>query len=123
MADLLLDTTTGDLDLTSGGLELVDGADAVAQHLRIRLRTVLGSWFLDTRIGVPYFERILVKNPDTNLVRRILNEAIVDTPGVSEVRDFNLDYDGATRIATVTFVAVTDLGETLEFTDQLIIRV
>lgn len=122
MADIKLDPVAGDIDLSSGDLQIVDGVEAVAQHLRIRLRTWLGTWFLDRRIGVPYFQRLLGKVSDTNVVRRILQQVVARTPGVTDVQGFNTDYDGATRGLSVSFTA-TASGEELEFTDELIVEI
>ena len=118
--DLLLDTTN-DLNVTTGDLQLTSGLAGIAQHLRIRLRFFLGEWFLDTRLGVPYFEQILVKNPGTSVVRTIMRDVVITTPGVASMNDFVTDFDGATRTLSVSFTAVTTSGEPLEFTEEFII--
>lgn len=123
MSDIAIDPVTGDLDLTGGDLNIVDGVDAIAQHVRIRLRTFLGEWFLDQRIGVPYYQQILVKNPATNTVRRILQEVVATTPGIVSVDDFSTDYDGPTRVLSVRFTATADGGAQLQFTDELIVSI
>jgi hypothetical protein len=123
MADLKLDPVTGDLELSTGDLQIVEGSDAIAQHIRIRLRTLLGEWFLDDRIGVPYIQRILIKNPGTNVVRRILRQVVEQTPGVVDVGAFTTDYDGATRRLSVSFNATVDGDATLEFQDELIVEI
>lgn len=112
--DLALDDS-GDLDLTGGELRLVSGVEAVRQHIRIRLRTVLGEWFLDQRIGVPYFEHILVKNPNPVLVRSIIRETILGTPGVSSVSRLEFELDRVTRKLTVDGAAVGDDGTPFDF--------
>ena len=122
MTDFLLDAN-GKLDLTTGDIQLVDGVDAIAQHCKIRLRTFLGEWFLDRRIGVPYYERILVKNPGSNVVRRILRQVISGTPGIQSLGALELDYDGAARSLAVTFRATTTDDQTLKFSDVLIVTV
>ena len=123
MADFLVDPATGDLDLSSGDIQIVDGANAVAQHVRIRLRTLFGEWFLDRRIGVPYFQRILIKNPGTNVVNRILRQVVAETPGIVELREFTTEYEGVPRRLTVRFNAIADDGTNLTFEDELIVRV
>lgn len=120
MSDLKLDTTTHDLDLTGDTLSLVDGIDAIRQHLAIRLQMFLGEWFLDTRVGIPYFESILVKDPDLIAVRSIYRQAILGAPGVISLGQFELLFDTPTRKLTLNFEAVTDSGETLEFREFII---
>lgn len=119
MADLKL-TTAGDLDISSGDYELIDGINAIAQDVKIRLRFFLGEWFLDTRIGVPYFTKILGQKPRENVVRSILRQAILTTPGVLEVSSMSIDFEGAPRRLDVAFTATTDEGP-LTFDERLIL--
>lgn len=109
--------TEGDLHLDGEAAVLVDGREAIAQHLRIRLRFFLGEWFLDERQGIPFYRDILVKNPSRRLVESILKRVIVDTPGVDSLDKFELSIDAATRSATVSFTVVTTDGETLRSDD------
>lgn len=118
--DIKLDTNN-DIDLSIDDLVLLDGSESVAQHLRIRFRFFLGEWFLDQRVGIPYFEKILIKNARTAVVTSIFRDVILSTPGVSSVENLGIDLDSLTRRATLTFRANTDFGETLEFTEELIV--
>lgn len=111
-----------DLDVTTGDLVLLTGAEAVAQELRIRFRFFLGEWFLDRRLGIPYYERILIKNPATNVVRSLLREVALETPGVLELQEFRTDFDNAARRLTVTLSArVDDSDATLDFSQAFVI--
>lgn len=119
--DIKLDAN-GDLDASTGTFVIISGADAIRQSLRIRLQFFLGEWFLDQRLGVPYYERILVKNPSTNVVRSILREAILETPGVIETTAFRTDYDNAARRMTVTFSARVEGSDApLDFSEEFVI--
>ena len=121
MADLQLDTT-GDLLVQDDELKLVIDDDAIVQHTSIRLRFFQGEFFLDTRLGVPYFDQILIKNPDLVAIRGILREAILETPGIQALDAFTTDFDAATRKLTVTFTArKTSNGELLDFTQEFLI--
>jgi len=114
--DIGIDTTTGDLKFVDGDLQLV--VDPV-QAIRIRLLTILGEWFLDPTIGIPYFTNIFVKNPNLDLIRSIFTNEIINTPGVLEVTQMTLDYDVNTRSLTVNWAANTDedeLSDILEVT-------
>lgn len=111
MADVALDDTTGDLAITDGSLTLTSGADAIKQHLKQRLRLVRGEYFLDTDRGVPYYETILVKRPNGNLVEGVLKSVILGTPGVIELLTFILDFDAATRKLTLSFSVRSTDGE------------
>lgn len=120
MADLKLDAN-GDLEIgADGDLIIVTGIDAIRQHLLIRLQFFRGEWFLDTRLGIPYFEEVLVKAPDLNVVQSLLREVIDETPGVIAISSFELDFDGVTRSLSLDFEALTDEGP-LRFTEDFVI--
>lgn len=109
---ILLQTTDGDLDLTSDKkLTLVtDAADACAIKLLNKFRSVRGEWFLDTRVGVPYFESIFGrKELDLGIVKQIFREVLLTTEPVVSVEtiDVNLTPD---RVLQYSFSVVTDEG-------------
>lgn len=121
MADLRL-TDDGDLAIVDDALSIVDGEEALRQHLLIRLRFFLGEWFLDSRLGVPYFDSVLVKNPNLVLVRGIIRQAILTTPGVDSIESFDFTYTNATRRMELDFtVRRSDDGTLLDFSKEFII--
>lgn len=102
-----------DGDLQLDGARLARHAltvDAIRQAVVVRLRTFRGEWFLDESTGLPYFRSILVKNPNTNLVRSLYRDALLTTPGVRSVESLELALDRGTRTLRVRFAATTDLG-------------
>ena len=111
--------TVGDLYLTDGQITLTpDAKTAVAQHIAIRLRTFFGEWFLDVREGVPYFELVLVKNPDLGRITSIFRSVILATPGVASIARLQLAHDAATRILSVSDLRIKlDDGATLTGAD------
>lgn len=90
MSDLKLDTD-GDLLVDNSDLVLNSQVDAVSQYLRARLRTFLGEWFLDQSIGIPYFKEIFKKEINIATVDAILKDAILSTPNVIELQEFDFD--------------------------------
>lgn len=119
MANWLLNSD-GDLDFSTGNYTKVTGVEAIAQDCETRLRTFLGEWFLDTRIGVPYYQDILGQKPRIPVVRNIFRKAVLTTPGVINVTDLNVTYDGATRELSVSFIGETTEG-TFTFDKELIV--
>lgn len=117
--DLKLDTN-GDLAIKDGDLVLIDGVDAIAQDCEVRLKFFQGEWFLDQRLGVPWFQKILGHKPRLNAVSQILQKAILTTPGLLAISDFNLDYDGPTRKLSVSFRGESEEGP-FDFTTALIV--
>ena len=118
--DLLLDSD-GDLDITGGNLSLTSGIDAVRQRLELSLKFFRGEWFLDRRVGIPYFERILVKGPNIPAITTLFRDAILTDPEVLEVLGLQLDFDPAARTLAVSFTAPTVLGEAVVFDRELIL--
>lgn len=88
----------------------INGADKVAQQIKINLLTFFGEWFLDQTWGVPYLEEILIKNPRMPSVETILREHINSVPHVTRLVSFGLSWDRMRRILSVTFEATTDFG-------------
>lgn len=75
----------------------VEGPEEIRQHLGQRLQTFLNEWFLDLSIGLPYFEEILIKQPNQAGIESIFIDEILNCPGVIRLLDFSLDLDKATR--------------------------
>lgn len=123
MSDLKLDSDSGDLLLVEGDLVLTSGAGAVQQHLSQRLKSFAGEWFLDLDSGLPYYRDILVKNPNMQVVSGLLQEEIIKTPGVIELRSFNLTFEKKTRSLKVTFDALLQDEFVLRFDESISIGV
>lgn len=92
---------------------VTDKLECAAVKLKNRFRLFLGEWFLDTRIGVPWFQVVFVKNPDLSVIRRLLNRIILSVPPIITVTKLDLDYDPAARVLGFSFEAVGDDGRIL----------
>lgn len=57
----LLLTSTHNLDLTGKRLHWVTGSVEIAQKLKCRYLMFKGEFFMDQRIGVPHFQKLLVR--------------------------------------------------------------
>lgn len=103
-------------DLRVDGVELgrVEGADAVAQEIQVRLRWWLGEWFLDQRQGTPYLEEVLEKGVSAATVRAVLRRQIELVPDVARITLLEVELDPTTRRAMVDFEVETVDGETAE---------
>jgi hypothetical protein len=121
MADVALDlnkasSNYNDFLLIDNDLALTSDAQAnspinpVQQDILQRLRFFYGEWFLDNTQGVPWFQQILVKNPDTSKVDLILLNTILTTPGVTAVTSYSFTPNYAARVLNVTFSATTTSG-------------
>lgn len=102
----LLCTEDGDLDFSAKKLQLTTTlVQFVTQRLRQRLRFFLGEWFLDQRLGVPYFQRVFVSNPDIPLLTSVFRRVIIRTTGVASVEKLALRFDRSARTLFVSFEA------------------
>jgi hypothetical protein len=108
--NFMLDPGTGDKLIQGGNWVMVRGLPSIAQDLRTSLQLFAGEWFLDQSIGLPWFQSILVKNPNVRFVRSIFADAIQARPGVVGLANLQLDFDRATRVLRVTFSVQTDAG-------------
>lgn len=109
-----------DILIENDALVLVDGLDAIAQDLDICLQTFQGEWFLDTRIGLPWFQKILGQKPRLNAIKSIFRDAILRVNGVSSILDLIIDFENTTRKLSVSFRAGTVEGE-LPYSKELIL--
>lgn len=116
--DLLLDTNTGDMVYVNGGCPVTQKtAEVVAQRLRITLYTFLGEWFLDTTVGVPYFQQIFGKLRSKASVDLIFQQIITTDPDVIEILTFESVLDKTARGYSMTFqVRVADNTASLPIT-------
>ena len=117
--DFKLDETTWDFALDdAGNMQTVTGREAIAQHVKIRLRFFRGEWALDTREGVPYWEQILVQGASEAAVSEIFRRVVGETPGIASVRQVGLSIDRQSRTLMIASLeAVTTDGETITAAD------
>jgi hypothetical protein len=124
MSALKLDPASGDLDLTGGRLNLVTGPEEIAQKLRVRYRFFRGEFFADERVGIPYFDKIFIKNPSFSAIQAIYREATITCPGIVAVEEFTMVFDPPTRKLTIQQIrARLQSGEVLDFSDDFILEV
>lgn len=93
-----IDPTTNDLFLTDvGHLAVVVDAAAIGQHVRQRLMTFQGEWFLDTDAGVVWLDEIFGRGYDPALAESVVKAEILDTDGVQEIVTFSVAFDRTAR--------------------------
>jgi hypothetical protein len=102
-----------DLHLVGGDAEILgegDELEATAQEVGSRLLLFRGSYFLDLREGVPWYQEILGKGASTPRIREILRQTIQGHPAVADVLSVDVGLDRTTRAATVSWEARTIEG-------------
>ena len=93
----------GDLHLLNGQLHFWDGGNARYQKCLELLQFFKGEWFLNTEEGVPYFQRIFIKNPDSRAILSIFRKALMLVPQAANVSELKYDLDNVIRKATITW--------------------
>lgn len=121
--DLLLDDD-GDLivDEVSNDLTLSSGLDAVAQSARISCQLIRGEWFANLDDGIALLERdgvsaneaILGQKFSRARVIEAYREALLAADGVNSILSIGVEFDRATRTATVSWRLSTVFGDTPE---------
>jgi len=120
MSTLKLDTT-GDLAIESNELVILSDLVAeTAQRLTIKFKFFLGEWLLDDRVGLPLYEKVLVKNPNLSEIRRIYRSVILNDPAVDTLENFDLELNTSTRTLSLDFQAVLNDGSNLVFEDFIL---
>ncbi len=101
----------GDEYADSTGLAMTGDLPGIKQQTTLRLGFFKGEWFLDEERGIPWYEEILVKNPNLIRIREIFREAILSVSGNKELTQMNLLLSSYLRRLDLDFRASTDLGE------------
>ena len=117
MSDILLDEATGDIAVV--GLTPVlttDLGKLVRQRLKIRLDTYLGEWFLNSNVGVPYFQKLFKKPYNQLAVDSIFKGIILETEDVSRITSYSTNFDTAARTFSLTFSVLTSVDTGLDIT-------
>jgi len=110
MIDFALDNDTHDLLIEGNNLKTVEGVEQVEQNTKIRLKFFSEEWFLDTTKGLPFYQEILIKNPNVPNIDNIIKATIADTLGVGELLSYDSTYDSTAREYVVKFQYRTDDG-------------
>jgi hypothetical protein len=116
MVDISLLETSGDWQLSNGDLVLTSdaqsiGTNPILQDILQKIKFFQGEWFLDNSLGVPWFQQILVKNPDLAKIEAIFIDLILSVPGVDALVSFEFTPNLPNRSFTLSFQAQTTMGD------------
>ena len=117
MSDIALDSN-GDALISGGSLSLVDGVDAITQLLSQELKFFAAEWFLDIEQGIPYFEKVLTKNPNPSEIDSLFKDKILSSRGILRLNSFDLKFDSQLRTLVIAFQAVSTQG-IVDFNQEL----
>lgn len=87
--DILLNEK-GHIALNGGSFSMIqDRATLVAQRLSVRLRTYLGEWFLDTKMGIDWYADVLIKNVTRQTVDTIIQGSVRKDKYIVSIKNFS----------------------------------
>ena len=102
----------GDMLFVNGTTPITDEfVDAVAQRVFIMLRTFESEWYLNDVTGVPYLTHILGFKVEKSTVDRILQQKILQEPGVADILEFTSSLNGS-RVYEASMKIRTTGGDT-----------
>ena len=114
MSDLKL-TADGDLDLSTGDVQIFSGIYEIKQRVIITLQFFKGEWFRDTSFGIPYFEQVFGKAQLLSDIRMLIIRAIEGVPNVTKVTQIVLTANTQDRSLTVEGLQILANGELIDF--------
>lgn len=96
----------------AGNLQTVEDGEAVAQRVRQHIEFYQGEWFLNTEVGVPWFQFIFVEPFEASTAETFLKAEILDVPGVAEILEFVVSVDKTKRSFNLSRVVIrTDFND------------
>ncbi len=116
--DFRINSVTGDM---TGGY--ATGQDEILQRVETRLRRYLGEWFVNTSVGLPWYdgpsdlipgtltrENGILGSRNFNRTELLIRNEISETEGVIRIVEFSAKFDTITREFRVMADIATDFG-------------
>lgn len=100
-----------DLYMDGNQIAVVNGGEEVVQQVRSRLLFYLDEWFLDTTVGLPYFQKFYTNPADLAGIESRIKSEIISTDGILNLLSFEYDFNRKTRQFAVNFEAETIYGD------------
>lgn len=106
--DFKLDTTTNDLDLSTGSPVFeTTRENLVRQRLEAALALIKGEWFLDLDEGTDWL-RVVGEKPSERIARDVVTERALQDPDVSSARATATIDRTARSVEIALFATLTD---------------
>lgn len=114
MKDFLLNEQ-GDILIENSDIAFIEENKELCQKIQQIINTNLGEWFLDESEGID-FRSILTKNPNMDLVRDNIQNALLQIEDGLEIETF--DYEIRERTINITFTIKRENGEQVTITQK-----
>jgi hypothetical protein len=83
--DLKLDGAAHDLEITSGDLSMVSDGSEVAQSWKTRMLWLIGEWFYNVSLGMPWFTKMFRLSASPVARRQYIIDCTMGTQGVRAI--------------------------------------
>ena len=93
----------GDISLTEWGDIYI--TESISQNILIRLKWFLTEWRLGPGLGFPWFQEVLVKNPNLVKIKGLIRNEIMQVEGVQSVNVDTVNYDPQERKVSIEYTA------------------
>ena len=103
--DLCLIENDNNLKLSNFDLAIDNTSLSIANKIRIALKTFTNEWYLNINAGLPYYEDILIKNPNLDFISDLFQTEILSINSVDSLQDFELSLDSDRKL-NITFTAI-----------------
>lgn len=91
--DIKLDATTHDIDLSKGMHLNVEGAESLAQKIKVALLLRTTEWAPNLNKGVPYYQTILKGKNNKEFVDSFLKSYLIDLDDVDTLTSYSSTID------------------------------
>jgi hypothetical protein len=81
-----------------------DDKEQFIQRLRIKLKTFKGEWFLNTDIGIDYFNEVFTNKSNIEKIKNIFKVAIMEEKESVKLKEFELTMDSDRKIFLYAFL-------------------
>jgi hypothetical protein len=116
--DIYLDSTNKDIEVQNLDLRLTTTqTEFIAQKIETVLLTFLREWWLNRTLGLPWFESILIKNPNIDLVNSLIQNEVLEIEEVIEIVDYENTYENDIRKMTISMAVKGSTGEIIEVSE------
>ena len=85
--------------------------DALVNKVKQRLNFFLGEWFINTDVGIAYFQEILRQPVDPALIVTIINSDLLQEIDILSIEGVSIEFDKEGGAFTYSATIVTVYGE------------
>jgi len=105
----------GDYSFGNNMQDFLEGQEAIAQAIKTKILLFYGEWWEDVAEGIPMFQSIVGQSNRNNVINALellLNERVLEVPGVEVVNEITTALEG--RTISVYIRCTTENNEQVE---------